>query len=110
MENAFESSISNSEKDKPLMWFSKQKDRLSASQPDMSDTIINMKILRKCGGELESGIKCRFVEHCQHRTTLTQWKISLLETELVKLGIKVLWSPKWSQIFPEKTEKVKFLP
>ncbi|MBW0592618.1 hypothetical protein O181_132333 [Austropuccinia psidii MF-1] len=30
----------------------------------MSDTIINMKILRKCGGELENVIKCRCVEPC----------------------------------------------
>ncbi|MBW0571432.1 hypothetical protein O181_111147 [Austropuccinia psidii MF-1] len=52
MENAFESAILNSEKDKPLDWFFKQKDRLSALHPDMSDTMINMKISRKCGGEL----------------------------------------------------------
>ncbi|MBW0489019.1 hypothetical protein O181_028734 [Austropuccinia psidii MF-1] len=42
MENAFESSISNSEKDKPLTWFLKQKDRLSALHPDMYDFMINM--------------------------------------------------------------------
>ncbi|MBW0523727.1 hypothetical protein O181_063442 [Austropuccinia psidii MF-1] len=52
MENAFESSIFNSEKDKALTSFLKQKDRLSALHPDIPDTIINMKILRKCGGEL----------------------------------------------------------
>ncbi|MBW0544657.1 hypothetical protein O181_084372 [Austropuccinia psidii MF-1] len=38
MENVFESSIFNSEKDKPLTWFLKKKDRLSALHPDMSDT------------------------------------------------------------------------
>ncbi|MBW0546065.1 hypothetical protein O181_085780 [Austropuccinia psidii MF-1] len=64
MENAFENSIFNSEKDKPLTWFFKQKDRLSALHPDMSDTMINMKILRKCGGELEHAIKSRCVEPC----------------------------------------------
>ncbi|MBW0527966.1 hypothetical protein O181_067681 [Austropuccinia psidii MF-1] len=52
MENAFESAIFNSENDKPLTWFFKQKARLSALHPDMSDTMINMKILRKCRGEL----------------------------------------------------------
>ncbi|MBW0542535.1 hypothetical protein O181_082250 [Austropuccinia psidii MF-1] len=62
MENAFESAIFNSEKDKPLTWFLKQKDRLSALHLDMSDSIINMKILRKFGGELENSIKCRCVE------------------------------------------------
>ncbi|MBW0481007.1 hypothetical protein O181_020722 [Austropuccinia psidii MF-1] len=48
MENAFESAICNSEKDKPLTWFLKQKDTSSALHPDMSDSTINMKILRKC--------------------------------------------------------------
>ncbi|MBW0577590.1 hypothetical protein O181_117305 [Austropuccinia psidii MF-1] len=56
VEKAFETSIFNSEKDKPLTWFFQQKDRLSALHPDMSDTMINMKILRKCGGELEHAI------------------------------------------------------
>ncbi|MBW0515310.1 hypothetical protein O181_055025 [Austropuccinia psidii MF-1] len=64
MGNALESAIFNSEKDKPLTWFFKQKDRLSALQPDMSDTRINTKILRKCGGGLEHAIKCRCVEPC----------------------------------------------
>ncbi|MBW0559193.1 hypothetical protein O181_098908 [Austropuccinia psidii MF-1] len=36
--------------------------RLSFLHPDMSDTMINMKILRKCGGELEHAIKSRCVE------------------------------------------------
>ncbi|MBW0574615.1 hypothetical protein O181_114330 [Austropuccinia psidii MF-1] len=49
MQNSFETAIFKSEKDKPLTWSLKQKDRLSALHPDMSDTIINMKILRKCG-------------------------------------------------------------
>ncbi|MBW0536357.1 hypothetical protein O181_076072 [Austropuccinia psidii MF-1] len=62
MENAFESAIFNSERDKRLTWFLKQKDRLSALHPDMSDYIINMKMLRKFGGEIEHAIKCRCVE------------------------------------------------
>ncbi|MBW0570497.1 hypothetical protein O181_110212 [Austropuccinia psidii MF-1] len=44
MENAFENAIFNSEKDKPLTWFFKQKDRLSALHPDMSDTMSNIEI------------------------------------------------------------------
>ncbi|MBW0565097.1 hypothetical protein O181_104812 [Austropuccinia psidii MF-1] len=51
-------------RDKPLTWFLKQKDRLSALHPDMSDSMINIKILRKCGGELEHAIKCRCGEPC----------------------------------------------
>ncbi|MBW0581455.1 hypothetical protein O181_121170 [Austropuccinia psidii MF-1] len=58
------SAILNSERDEPLTWFLKQKDRLYAFHPDMSDSMINMKILRKCGGQLEHTIKCRFIEPC----------------------------------------------
>ncbi|MBW0566600.1 hypothetical protein O181_106315 [Austropuccinia psidii MF-1] len=61
MDNAFEIAIFNSEKDKPITWFFKQKDRLSSLHPDMSDTMINIKISRKCG-ELEHAIKSRCVE------------------------------------------------
>ncbi|MBW0516855.1 hypothetical protein O181_056570 [Austropuccinia psidii MF-1] len=57
MEITFESATFSSEKDAPLTWFFKQKDRLSVLHPDMSDTMINMKILRKCGGELNHAIK-----------------------------------------------------
>ncbi|MBW0582463.1 hypothetical protein O181_122178 [Austropuccinia psidii MF-1] len=53
MEKAFEGAILNSEKDKQLTWFLQQKYRVSALHPDMSDSMINMKIIRKCGGELE---------------------------------------------------------
>ncbi|MBW0569451.1 hypothetical protein O181_109166 [Austropuccinia psidii MF-1] len=64
MENSFESEMFSSEKDKPLTWFLKQKDRLSTLHSDMSDSMTNMKILRKCGGELEHAIKGRCLEPC----------------------------------------------
>ncbi|MBW0569198.1 hypothetical protein O181_108913 [Austropuccinia psidii MF-1] len=64
IENSFGSSIFNSEKDKPLTWFLKLKDGLSDLHPDMSDSMINMKILRKCGGELKHAVKCRCVDPC----------------------------------------------
>ncbi|MBW0592874.1 hypothetical protein O181_132589 [Austropuccinia psidii MF-1] len=57
MENSFESAIFISEKDKPLNWLLKQKDRSSSLHPDMSDSMTNIKILRKFGGELEHAIK-----------------------------------------------------
>ncbi|MBW0555932.1 hypothetical protein O181_095647 [Austropuccinia psidii MF-1] len=90
MENAFESEIFNSEKDKPLTWFFKQKARLSALHPDMSDTMINIKILRKCVGELEHAIKCRCVETCSTEEYINAMEDILLEQELVKLGLKFL--------------------
>ncbi|MBW0544469.1 hypothetical protein O181_084184 [Austropuccinia psidii MF-1] len=87
IENAFETANSNSEKDKPLTWFFKQKDRLSALHPDMSDTIINMRILRKCGGELEHSIKSRCVEPCS-----TEDYINAMEDIITRTRIGKAWT------------------
>ncbi|MBW0511603.1 hypothetical protein O181_051318 [Austropuccinia psidii MF-1] len=86
MENAFESSIFNAEKDKPLTWFLKQKDILSALHPDMSDSMINIRILRKFGGELEHSIKCRCVEPCS-----TEHYINAMEDIITKTRIGKTW-------------------
>ncbi|MBW0554845.1 hypothetical protein O181_094560 [Austropuccinia psidii MF-1] len=84
MENAFENSIFNSEKDKPLTWFFKQKDRFSALHPDMSDTMINMKILRNCGGELEHAIKSRCVEPCSTEDYINAMEDIITRTRIVR--------------------------
>ncbi|MBW0511072.1 hypothetical protein O181_050787 [Austropuccinia psidii MF-1] len=100
MENAFESAIFNSEKDKTLTWFLKQKDRVSALHPDMSDSMINMKILRKCGGELENAIKCRCVEPCS-----TEDYINAMEDIITKTGIGKTWTR-----FPMESKMVSKTP
>ncbi|MBW0477599.1 hypothetical protein O181_017314 [Austropuccinia psidii MF-1] len=84
IENAFESAIFNSEKDKPLTWFLKQKDRLSALHPNMSGSIINMKILRKCGGELKYFIKCRCVEPCSSEDYINTMEDIITRTRIGK--------------------------
>ncbi|MBW0515349.1 hypothetical protein O181_055064 [Austropuccinia psidii MF-1] len=89
MENAFESAIFNSEKDQPLTWFLKQKDRLSDLHPDMSDSMINMKILRKCGGELEHAIKCRCVEPCSTEDYINAMEDIITRTRIGKTWIRV---------------------
>ncbi|MBW0559315.1 hypothetical protein O181_099030 [Austropuccinia psidii MF-1] len=62
VETAFESSKFNSDKDKALPWFCKQKDRLTALYPDMSEFMIHRKILRQCGGDLKHSFKSRTTE------------------------------------------------
>ncbi|MBW0557862.1 hypothetical protein O181_097577 [Austropuccinia psidii MF-1] len=89
MENAFENAIFNSEKDKPLTWFFKQTDRLSALHPDMSDTMINMKILRKCGGELEHAIKSRCVEPCSTEDYINAMEDIITRTRIGKTWTKI---------------------
>ncbi|MBW0564078.1 hypothetical protein O181_103793 [Austropuccinia psidii MF-1] len=98
MENAFESAIFNSEKDKPLTWFFKKKDRLSALHPDMSDTMIKMKILRKCGGELEHAIKCRCVEPCSKEDYINEMKDIITRTRIGKTWTKI---PMESKMVPK---------
>ncbi|MBW0502040.1 hypothetical protein O181_041755 [Austropuccinia psidii MF-1] len=89
MENAFESAIFNSEKEKPLTWLLKQKDRLSALHPDMSDSTINMKILRKCGGELEHSSTCRCVEPCSTEDYINSIEDIITRTRIGKTRTRV---------------------
>ncbi|MBW0578955.1 hypothetical protein O181_118670 [Austropuccinia psidii MF-1] len=98
MENAFESAIFNSEKDKPLTWFFKQKDRFSALHPDMSDTMINMKILRKCGGEIQHAIKCRCVEPCSTEDYINAMEDIITRTRIGKTWTKI---PTESKMVPK---------
>ncbi|MBW0535728.1 hypothetical protein O181_075443 [Austropuccinia psidii MF-1] len=57
MENFSEESIFNIERDRPKSWFLEQKDRLTSLHPDMSETMIHRRILRKFGGGLEDAIR-----------------------------------------------------
>ncbi|MBW0520203.1 hypothetical protein O181_059918 [Austropuccinia psidii MF-1] len=54
----------NIERDRPMSWFLKQKDRLTALNPDMSEKMLHKRILRKCGGDLENSIRSRCIEPC----------------------------------------------
>ncbi|MBW0567889.1 hypothetical protein O181_107604 [Austropuccinia psidii MF-1] len=62
MENSFEEAIFNIERDRPMSWLLKQKDRLTALHPDMSETMIHQRILRKSGSDLEHAIRSRCIE------------------------------------------------
>ncbi|MBW0517602.1 hypothetical protein O181_057317 [Austropuccinia psidii MF-1] len=64
MENIFEEAIFNIERDRPMCWFLKQKDRLTALRPDMSETMVHKRILIKCGGDPEHAIRSRCIEPC----------------------------------------------
>ncbi|MBW0460840.1 hypothetical protein O181_000555 [Austropuccinia psidii MF-1] len=63
----------------------------------MSDSIINMKILRKCGGELENSSKCRCVEPCS-----TEDYINAMEDIITRTRIGKAWTrnPMESKIVP----------
>ncbi|MBW0554505.1 hypothetical protein O181_094220 [Austropuccinia psidii MF-1] len=97
MENSSESTIFNLDKDKQLTLSLKQGDRLSALQPDMTDSMINTKTLRKWGGEVENSIKCRCVEPCS-----TEDYISTIEDIITRVRIGKTWTrnPIESKIVP----------
>ncbi|MBW0537964.1 hypothetical protein O181_077679 [Austropuccinia psidii MF-1] len=64
----------------------------------MSETMINMKILRKCGGELEHSIKCRCVEPCS-----TEEYINAMEDIITRTRIGKTWTkiPMESKMVPK---------
>ncbi|MBW0568364.1 hypothetical protein O181_108079, partial [Austropuccinia psidii MF-1] len=53
----------------------------------MPDTMINMKILRKCGGELEHAIKGRCVEPCSR-----EYYINVMEDIITRIRIGKTWT------------------
>ncbi|MBW0561393.1 hypothetical protein O181_101108 [Austropuccinia psidii MF-1] len=62
LENAFENSFFDPDKNKPLTWFLKQVEILNALYPEMSQKMFHMKILKKCGGESEHALRSRFTK------------------------------------------------
>ncbi|MBW0522114.1 hypothetical protein O181_061829 [Austropuccinia psidii MF-1] len=100
--NAFKNSIFNSEKDKPCTLFLKQKDTLSALHPDMSHSMINMEILRKCGGELDHAIKLRCVEAFS-----AEDYINAMEDRVTRTRIGKTWtrSPMESKTVPKTSRE-----
>ncbi|MBW0577904.1 hypothetical protein O181_117619 [Austropuccinia psidii MF-1] len=105
MENAFENAIFNSEKDKPLTWFFKQKYRLSALHPDMSDTMINRRILRKCGGELQPSIKSRCVKPCSTEDYINAMEDIITRTRICKTWNKIPIESKMVSKIPREDRR-----
>ncbi|MBW0489933.1 hypothetical protein O181_029648 [Austropuccinia psidii MF-1] len=89
-----------------MSWFLKQRDRLNALHPDMSETMIHRRILRKCGGDLQHAIIRRCIEPCS-----TDDYINSMEDITTKTKIGTNWykppidsKNSWKQILkPNKT-------
>ncbi|MBW0569587.1 hypothetical protein O181_109302 [Austropuccinia psidii MF-1] len=64
MENYFEESIFNIERDRPMSWFLKQKDILTSLHLDMSEAMLHKRIFGKCGGDLEHAIRSKCIQPC----------------------------------------------
>ncbi|MBW0519768.1 hypothetical protein O181_059483 [Austropuccinia psidii MF-1] len=74
MENSFEEAILNIEKERPMYWVLKQKYRSTAPHPDISETRIHERILRKYGWDLARAIRSRCIEPC-----FTEYYINAME-------------------------------
>ncbi|MBW0468563.1 hypothetical protein O181_008278 [Austropuccinia psidii MF-1] len=59
IEYEFENSFFDLDKNTPLTWFLKQVEILYALYPEMSQKMVHMKIIKKCGGELENSLRSR---------------------------------------------------
>ncbi|MBW0547506.1 hypothetical protein O181_087221 [Austropuccinia psidii MF-1] len=70
----------------------------------MSESIIEMKISKKCGGELEDSIKCRCVETCS-----TEDYINSMEDIITRTRIGKSWivKPMESKIIPKISREDK---
>ncbi|MBW0583737.1 hypothetical protein O181_123452 [Austropuccinia psidii MF-1] len=69
-----------------MSWFLKQKDRLTALHPDMSETLVHKRILQRCGGDLEHAIRRRCIEPCS-----TEYYINAMEDITTRKKIGRYW-------------------
>ncbi|MBW0577245.1 hypothetical protein O181_116960 [Austropuccinia psidii MF-1] len=72
----------------------------------MSDTMINMKILRKCGGELEHAIKSRCVEPCSTEDYINAIGDIITRTRMGKTWTKIPMESKMVSRIPREDIKV----
>ncbi|MBW0509766.1 hypothetical protein O181_049481 [Austropuccinia psidii MF-1] len=86
IENAFENSFFDPDKYKPLTWFLKQVERLNALYPEMSQKMVHMEVIKKCGGELEHALRSRCIEPCS-----TEQYINALEDMVTRTKIGRNW-------------------
>ncbi|MBW0529165.1 hypothetical protein O181_068880 [Austropuccinia psidii MF-1] len=86
IENEFENCLFDPDKDKPFTWFLKQAVRLNALYPEMSQKMLYMKILKKCGGELEHALRRRCIVPCS-----TEEYINALEDIVTRTKIFRTW-------------------
>ncbi|MBW0555960.1 hypothetical protein O181_095675 [Austropuccinia psidii MF-1] len=70
----------------------------------MSDSLINMNILRKCGGEIAHAIKCRCVEPCSKEDYINVMEDIINRTRIGKTWIR---NPMESKMIPKISREDK---
>ncbi|MBW0513910.1 hypothetical protein O181_053625 [Austropuccinia psidii MF-1] len=87
MEKYFEEAIFYSERDRPISWFIKQKDRLTDLHPDIFEKMVPKRILRKCGGDLNHSIRARCIELFDTGDYINSMEEITTRTKMVEIGI-----------------------
>ncbi|MBW0501724.1 hypothetical protein O181_041439 [Austropuccinia psidii MF-1] len=77
-----------------MSWFLKQKDRLTALHPDMSETMVHRRILTKYGGNLELAIRIRFIEPCSIEDYINAMEDIITRTKIDRNRYKTLMDNK----------------
>ncbi|MBW0521338.1 hypothetical protein O181_061053 [Austropuccinia psidii MF-1] len=94
MENSLEENIFNIDRDSPMFWLLKQKDRLTALHPDMSETMVHKRILRKFGGDLENAVRSRCIEPCSTEDYINAMEDITTRTKIGRDWYKPQWKTK----------------
>ncbi|MBW0524032.1 hypothetical protein O181_063747 [Austropuccinia psidii MF-1] len=114
MENSFQEAIFNIERDRPMSWFLKQENRFTALHPDLSETMIHKRILRKCGGNLEHAIRIRCIEPCSTEDYINAMEDITTRTKIGRssykppMDKKTSWKPTPKRNKPNDKAPLKF--
>ncbi|MBW0554607.1 hypothetical protein O181_094322 [Austropuccinia psidii MF-1] len=97
VEKAFESSKFNADRDKALPWFCQEKDRLRELFPDMSEFMIQRKILKQYGGDLEHAVKSRTIEKSSAEDIINILKEVTTRTRIgsSRVNLKARFNTPW---------------
>ncbi|MBW0536256.1 hypothetical protein O181_075971 [Austropuccinia psidii MF-1] len=99
MQNSYEETTFNIERDRPISWLLKQKELLTALHPDISETMVHKRILKKCSGDLEHAMRRRFFE-----PDSTEYYINAVENITTRKKIGINWyKPPIEKKASEKT-------
>ncbi|MBW0568731.1 hypothetical protein O181_108446 [Austropuccinia psidii MF-1] len=89
IENSFQNSFFDQDKDKPLTVFLKHAERLNALYPEMSQNMVHMKILKKFGGELEHSLGSRCIEPCSKEEYINALEDIVTRTKIGRTWKKI---------------------
>ncbi|MBW0544229.1 hypothetical protein O181_083944 [Austropuccinia psidii MF-1] len=86
IDNACENSFFEPDKDKPLTWSLKKVEILNELYPEMSQKMVQMKVLKKCGGELEHALRSRCIEPFSTEEYIDSLEDIVTRQKLAELG------------------------